>query len=215
MKNEWFKLLGFIAGYPMLILFCEFLNRKLHIESEYTRKIAHILSVLVALTFPLIFADYRFVLAFCFLCAIAFFIANRTKILYSIDGVERETGGSYFLALGVGISYYLSVIFENEVLYNLPLIILAISDPLAGILGGKISSKQLINSKTLAGSLSFFVSTLIISVMYLCKTECRNIIGLSLFISFIATLIELLSPKGSDNMTVPTTVSAILIVEIC
>ena len=201
----------FVCGYVCLLTFCEFLNRRKKIASEYTRKIAHFVSALTVLLFPHVFVDLVYALAICAFFFVALLISNRVRILHSIDGVERRTGGSYLLALSVGISYYISVRLENNMLYTLPVLILAICDPLAGIIGKKFKSRHILNGKTISGSLSFLFSSLLICLSYLIVAHHESVCLLSLLIAFTATFAELLSPRGTDNLTIPLAVAGILV----
>jgi phytol kinase len=212
MKQQLLYLLVFFAGYLLFIVFCEYLNRKRNIASEYTRKLAHIVLTLSALSYTVVFEDKFYPLILCFFCGICFLAANYKKLLSSIDGVERKTTGSYMLAWGVGISYYLAVQFNDFSIYNLAILILAICDPLAGIVGNAIKSKRIVKNKTLAGSLSFLLSAGIISFIYLQTSGYNHVWEVAILISLSATLAELISQQGTDNMTIPLTVSGILII---
>lgn len=210
-NNQLIFLFAFFGGYALLIILCEWLNRKRHVDSEYTRKFAHIVSSLSVLLFPLVFADIRYVLILCVTFFITLLVANQMNIFHSIDGVGRRTSGSYLLALSVGISYYISVRMENSMLYTLPILILAISDPLAGVIGKWALSKHILSGKTVAGSLTFLISSLIICLIYLTSIHYEHVYRLSAIIAFCATVAELLSPRGTDNLTIPLTISGILI----
>lgn len=210
MNQQLLYLLIFIAGYILLLLFCELLNRKAHVPSEYTRKLAHIASTLSTLFFAKAFTDYRYVLILCLAFFIMLLIANMRRMLHSIDGVGRRTGGSYLLALSVGITYCVSVQSGNNMLFTLPVLILAISDPLAGIVGNRIKSKRLFNRKTVAGSLSFLISSYTISLIYLNVSYHEHVWMISAVVALVATLTELISPRGTDNLTIPLVVVGIL-----
>ena len=206
-------LFGLTVGYILLIVFCEIINRKLKVDAEYTRKIAHVVSVLMALIFfPVFFKNVGYALALCVLFFVLLVFANVKKWLPSVDGVDRLTGGSYFLAFGVGATYYLSVIFDNSMIFTLALLILAISDPLAGIVGVKwIKSKSIYGGKTIAGSLAFLFSALLICLLYFNYVYGNQMTALSLMIALTATVAELISTRGTDNFTVPLVVAGILI----
>jgi len=208
-----FGLFGFTSGYVLLLTFCEFLNRKMSVEAEYTRKLSHVAAVLSALFFfPLVFKNVGYALGLSVLFFVALVIANVKKILPSIDNVERKTGGSYFLAFGIGVTYYISVILENSMLFTLPMLIFAFSDPLAGLVGGKwIKSKCIIGGKTIAGSLTFLFTTLCICLLFFNSAYHRPMFTLSLMIAFTATVTELVSTRGTDNFTVPLVVAGMLI----
>ncbi|MDR3272232.1 MAG: hypothetical protein LBT29_01925 [Flavobacteriaceae bacterium] len=202
-NSPFFYLLLFSAGYLLLIFLCEYLNRKWHISPEYTRKAAHMISTLSALFFPYIFNDYRHVLGLSVFYFIVLFISRRVHVFNSIEGVERRTGGSYLLALAIGIIYYLSIKNKDTAIYNLPILILAISDTLANIVGKNIASRKLINNKTFAGSSAFFLSALLISITYFLIAGYKHPFESAFLIVTTLTLVELFSPYGIDNFTVP------------
>ena len=203
---------GYLVGYILLLTFCEFLNRKMKVGTEYTRKLSHIAAVFCAMLFPYLFQNVGYVLVLSGLFFVMLVIARRKRIIPSVDNVERKTGGSYFLTLGICIPYYLSVVFENPVSFMLPMLIFAISDPLAGLVGSKwIKSKRIINNKTIAGSLAFLFSSLVICMLYFNYVHDKPVIALSLMIAVATSVTELLSGRGTDNFTVPLVACVILL----
>ena len=206
-------LLGFTVGYIILLIFCEILNRKLNVDAEYTRKLSHVASVLMALFFfPIVFKNVGYALALSALFFVLLMIAKARKWIPSVDGVERKTGGSYFLAFGLGATYYISVVFDNSAAFTLALLIFAISDPLAGIVGAKwIKSKSIYGGKTIAGSLTFLFSALCICFLLFNSVYGNQMTALSLMVALTATVTELISTRGTDNFTVPLVVAGMLI----
>jgi len=208
-----FGLLGFTVGYILLLIFCEILNRKLNVDAEYTRKLSHVAAVLMALFFfPIVFKNVGYALALSALFFVLLMIAKVQKWIPSVDNVERETGGSYFLAFGLGATYLVSVVFGNNAIFTLPLLIFAISDPLAGLVGGKwVKSNEIYAGKTIAGTLAFLFSALLICLLFFNSVYDNPMLGFSLMIALTATVTELISTKGTDNFTVPLVVAGMLI----
>jgi len=206
-------LLVLTVGYILMLISCEIINRKLKVDAEYTRKLSHVIAVFSALfLFPFFFKNVGYALGLSALFFVLLVIANVQKWIPSVDGVERKTGGSYFLAFGIGATYYLSVLFENKEAFTLALLIFAISDPLAGLVGSKwIKSKGIYGGKTIAGSLTFLFSALIICLLLFNSVHGNPMIALSLMIALTATVTELISTQGTDNFTVPLAVSAMVI----
>ena len=206
-------LLGFTVAYIILLIFCEILNRKLKVDVEYTRKFSHVAAVFAALIFfPFVFKNVGYALALAVIFFVLLVIAQVQKWIPSVDGVDRKTGGSYFLAFGLGATYYLSVIFDNSTAFTLALLIFAISDPLAGIVGAKwIKSKTIYGGKTIAGSLTFLFSALIICLLLFNSAYGNPMMALSLMIALTATVTELVSTRGTDNFTVPLVVAGMVI----
>ena len=206
-------LLGFTVAYIILLIFCEILNRKLKVNVEYTRKLSHIAAVFAALIFfPIVFKNVGYTIALGVLFFVLLVTANVKKWIPSVDGVERKTGGSYFLAFGLAATHFLSVLFDNSVAFTLALLIFAISDPLAGIVGAKwIKSTTIYGGKTIAGSLTFLFSALIICLLLFNSAYGNPMIALSLMIALTATVTELVSTRGTDNFTVPLVVAGMVI----
>ena len=207
-------LLGFTVGYILLLIFCEILNRKLKVNAEYTRKLSHVASVFAALIFfPIVFKNVGYTIALAVLFFVLLVIAQVKKWIPSVDGVDRKTGGSYFLAFGLGATYFVSVLFDPSlVAFKLALLIFAISDPLAGIVGAKwIKSATIYGGKTIAGSLAFLFSALIICLLLFNFEYGNPMIALSLMIALTATVTELISTRGTDNFTVPLIVAGMVI----
>jgi len=206
-------LLGFTVGYILLLIFCEILNRKLKVDVEYTRKLSHVAAVFAALIFfPIVFKNVSYVLVLAALFFVLLVIANVKKWIPSVDGVDRKTGGSYFLAFGLGAAYYISVLFDNSLAFTIALLIFGISDPLAGIVGAKwIKSKTIYGGKTIAGSLAFLFSALIICLVCFYSAYDSPMFALSLMVALTATVTELISTRGTDNFTVPLVVEGVLI----
>ena len=60
-------------------------------------------------------------------------------------------------------------------------------------------------NKTYLGSSLFFISTLFVSffTLYFYNFSLEKIIFLTLILSFVNTIVEMISSKGLDNFTVP------------
>jgi phytol kinase len=202
----------FFAGFWCIIYAAEYLHWHYAIDPEYTRKMAHSLSTLASLIFIFTIKSHWYILilgVFFFLLLLA---AKRKNIFKSIDAVNRSTAGSYLLPVSVYIVFYISRSTGNILFYILPILLLGISDPLAGLTGtyygNRIKKITLFNyqlDKTILGSSVFFASTLIITLitLYLFDYELSRIIFLSILIAAVTTVTELLSPYGTDNLTVP------------
>ena len=113
---------------------------------------------------------------------------------------------------------YLAFYFLNRqyLYYYLPLLILAVCDPLAAAAGKHFSKKKYEiqrTGKTYVGSAVFFVSAFIISFIFLIEnTEMVTAIIVSFVIGFLATIAEAFAKKGWDNITIPASVLICLFV---
>jgi phytol kinase len=209
----------FTAGFIGLILFSELLYAKYNVQAEITRKLAHIASALFSLVFLSIFQSYWYVVILGVIFFLLLFVGKRFNIFKSIYAVERKIGGSYLLPVSICLLFIISKINNNNLLFVLPILTLAISDPLAGIFGTVYKHKTrkivLLNKefdKTIIGSSVFFISTLILSIIVLpfYTFPISQAIIISIVLSVLATFVEIISINGSDNLTVPLLICLIL-----
>ena len=110
---------------------------------------------------------------------------------------------------------------DNKFIYILPMLILAISDPMAAILGIniknfngriKVFGKKL--NKTWLGSGAFFASSFVISILALYFNRGLfdlKAFWLSILIASVTTLAELISWRGSDNLSIPLSAVGVLL----
>jgi Cytidylyltransferase family. len=130
----------YLVGIGLLLIFNELVYRRLNPTGEITRKFAHFVSVLATVPFPYIFPSHWYILVLALLFATILFITRNGKQLKSIHDVKRKSIGSYLLPLSIYITFLISNLTENKFIYILPMLILAISDPMAAILGINIKA---------------------------------------------------------------------------
>jgi phytol kinase len=205
-----------ILAISFLALFglAEILFHYLKIRAEFTRKIVHVGTGLLTLLFPIMLANHWLVLLLCTSFAIILIGSLKFNLLKSINAIERESVGSIAYPVSVYGCYLAFDYFDQQYMYfYLPILILAICDPLAALTGktwpmGKFSVGQ--DNKTLMGSSMFFFSAVIIISIFFWITEAGLTSGTILFkitlIALIPALAEALSGKGYDNLTIPAAV---------
>ncbi len=209
----------YLIGIGLLLIFNELNYRRLKIEGEITRKFAHFTATLATVPFPYIFPSHWYVLVLALLFFVVLFITQNGKQLKSIHDIKRKSIGSYLLPLSIYVTFLISDLTGSMFVYILPMLILAICDPMAAILGInikvyngriKIFGKKL--NKTWLGSGAFLASSFIISLIALYFH--RGVFDLKSFwlalsIGVVTTLAELISWRGSDNLSIP--LSAVLV----
>ena len=109
---------------------------------------------------------------------------------------NNVTGASYYL-LGCLIVVY----FFNDInIIISSLLIMSISDSFAALVGVKYGKTKIYGKKSLEGSFSFFISTIIILYMFMNNLSTIEYI----YISLLITLVELFSfHRINDNLTIP------------
>lgn len=211
----------YLVGISLLLIFNELIYRRLSPEGEITRKFAHFSSVLATVPFPYIFPSHWYVLVLAFLFAVVLFVTQKGKILRSIHDVKRKSIGSYLLPIAIYVTFLFSDIRGNKFIYILPMLILAVSDPMAAILGIniktfngriKIFGKKL--NKTLLGTGAFLLSSFVICIIALYFH--RAVFDLKTFwlaslVAVVTMFAELVSWRGSDNLSIPLSATVVLV----
>lgn len=150
---------------------------------------------------------------------IAFVIINFVSYKGNVIKVmEREEENKD----GLGTVYYafslIPLVVMSYGLTNNPLIglvgffIMAYGDGFAALAGKAIKSKEYKifgSTKTLAGSSVMFVMSLIITLAVFAYSNTELFLIKAIVISVIATILEAISAKGTDNITVPVITSLI------
>lgn len=221
MGNQIALALIFLIAFSLLLIFNEMVYRRLELKGEITRKFAHFTATLSTITFPFLFDDHWYVLALAIIFFILLFISRNTSHLKSIHDIERISVGSYLLPVSIYLTFLISHLMNNSFLFILPILVLAICDPLAGILGinlqqynRKIRIFNMTLEKTWFGSLAFFVSCFIISIIALYFYEMSfdlKIFLIALAVAVAGTITEMLSWKGLDNLIIPMSVLLVLV----
>lgn len=124
------------------------------------------------------------------------------------DGISDEnTLGTVYYAITLLISVIFSFgIWHNPVIGLIGILIMGYGDGFAAIAGQAIKSKEfkvLGSTKSVVGSATMFIITLIIVSCAFAYLNVPLWFVKSLLIAFIATVFEAVSPKGTDNLTVP------------
>jgi dolichol kinase len=212
----------FLIAISLLLVFNEMVYRRLKLKGEITRKFAHFTATLSTITFPYLFNDHWYVLFMAIAFFVLLFVSRNRTYLKSIHDIQRISIGSYLLPVSIYLTFLVSWLLGDKFLFILPILVLAICDPAAGILG--INLQQYNNKiklfghelqKTWLGSLSFFISCFIISIIALYFNQEQislRIFFIAFAVAFVSTLAELLSWKGSDNLLIPMSVLLVLVI---
>jgi len=207
----------FAGMFLTLFAFAEMLYHIFKIKVEKTRKIVHIGTGLITLLFPLMIDNHWLILALCSSFLLILQISLRFNLLKSINSINRVSRGSIVYPVAVYSVYLVYAQYDSLLFFYLPILILSISDPLACLAGKKWpKGKYRIGSdtKTLLGSLVFFVSAMLLSVVLLIMFSDLSttvLISISMFIALSTTVAESISQKGYDNLFIPLTALLVII----
>ena len=195
--NNYLNGLLYSSVFLLILVFLEYITRRNNFNKEQTRRTAHILSGLFGAIMGFMLEPPVFI-TFVLVFLVIITLSYGVKFFSSIHNVKRKTYGEIFLPLGILIAYLLAN--GSMTNYLASVLILAISDPLAGIIG------DISNKKLTYGSVVFFVSTLSVLLVIFKFEQFVFVVSIAL----IVTLVERISSYGTDNLTIPLASSLLL-----
>lgn len=187
-------------------------SARMEIHAEVQRKLVHVSTGLVALTFPWVFSDYLAVIILLSIGSALMLAMRHSPYLKNMLGsvlhdVPRQSYGEIYLAVSIAVLFLLSE--GHPVLYVLPLMLVALSDTASALVGTTYGRKRfpvVEGSKSIEGVVAFFVvSWLCAMVALLLLTDASrvNIIVISALLAAFCALVETDSWRGLDNLFVP------------
>ncbi|WP_340113870.1 phosphatidate cytidylyltransferase [Maribellus mangrovi] len=211
----------YLIAIILLLAFNELNYRRLNVSGEITRKFAHFTATIAVVPFPYIFDSHWYVLVLAFIFFMALLVTQTGTQLKSIHDIKRKSMGSYLLPVSIYLTFLMSDLKDDKFLFILPLLILGISDPMAAIVGMSLSKNNhkiqifgIKTKKSLFGSGTFFFSSLVISLIALYFNRSVfdfRTFWLALLIAIVGTVAELVSWRGSDNLSIPLSLALVLL----
>lgn len=142
---------------------------------------------------------------------------NIIKVMEREDE-EKDGLGTVYYALSLLILALITFgPLQNPTIGLVGVIVMGYADGMAAIVGKSIKSPEIKlngNKKTIAGSATMFVVTLIIVSGALVYFGVANWFLKALIMAIIATIVEAVSVKGTDNITVPLLTSGMFFLVI-
>jgi dolichol kinase len=210
-QNDW---VGVAIVYIYVAIMLIVTEKILHKYPSVSRKVLHIMVGNVAFLLPIF--QTREVMAF--LAAGPFiiftFLMSPHTPIKSIRGKTSAAGHSmglvYYSITWTVLAY---VFFDNMVVIAIGILAMSYGDGFASIIGtkfGKRKYKIFGDEKSYIGSFSMFVFTLITMIVAVLFYEISLTFQHFMFLSLIAlvgAVIEGITPRGFDNLTVPFVIS--------
>ena len=206
------KMIFVLAAFILFFLLLNKLEKSGKFNSEFVRKILHIGSGIGGLALPFIFERKSSVviLGIVFLVLLVSIRIMKHKVTgfkKVLETKNRKTFGDiYFIMTILGLWLVSS---DNKVMYTLPIIILMFSDAFAALIG-EFYSKYKFNTgfgtKSIEGSAAFFLTTYFICInffLFFSDIGSINIVLVSLLLSILTMILEVISWNGLDNLFVP------------
>ncbi len=199
-----------IVAVAVLLICSELWYRARGLESEFSRKFIHITVGSFTALWPFFMSwnNIRF-LSISFLVVVA--ASKYLKVFTAIHSVQRPTWGELFFAMVAGA---LTFATNNKWVFAAALLQMSLADGFAAVVGiryGKNNRYKVFGHiKSYAGSATFFVfsAAILIALSHFSAYH----IGLARIglISLVATFIENVGVRGSDNLLVPLAVAFLI-----
>lgn len=174
-------------------------------STETSRKLIHILVGNWIFITP-IFTELWAVLILPF----SFIIINSLSMKYNlISAMERQDDsyGTVYYAISLFVLSGASFILNWPMLSFIGILIMSYGDGLAAIVGKHIKSREIINNKTVSGTLTLGIVSFVVTLgSYLYFGDNHSVIllvFLSLLNAALASFIELTGKRGCDNLSLP------------
>lgn len=201
-----------VMGAAVVLLGLLGLCRRFAFGSELLRKLAHIGTGLLAISFPWLFSSAIPVFVICgvsllLLVAVSAIPSVRAKLGASLYSVDRESHGEFYFPIAVALLFFLAR--GDKLFYLIPLLVLTLADAVAAVLGsiyGKMPYEGMGGTKSVEGSVAFFtVAFFAVHVPLLLYTSLGRpqTLFVALDIALVVTLLEAVSWRGLDNLIIP------------
>jgi len=200
---------GDVAGvmsvyvYVAILLFLS--EKVLKSHPLISRKFLHIMVGNILFILPMF--EHAWVMAF--IAAAPFILLTFLVSPYSSLKIVSETSAA---GHGMGLVYYAIswtvlayVFFNRPEIISIGIVAMSYGDGFASLIGTKFGKRKYTifrDVKSLEGSISMFIVEILVSLIALCYYGVEINIFVLVVVSFIATLVEGMTPKGLDNLTV-------------
>jgi phytol kinase len=192
----------------VIIAIVSFLKMHFRIHHQVSRKIIHI-AISNWWLIAMIFFDHVIYAA---IIPTVFLILNiasfELSILPEMDASTDQGYGVIYYPLSLLILVIFSFgIIKAPYIGLIGILILGYGDGLAALMGMWFGKKKTILTKTVIGSVTMFLVSLLITTTIVVLYNTPNKIWMLLIIPILATMLELYGTKGIDNLSVPIVTS--------
>lgn len=184
--------------------------RKHGTETEVTRKLVHFAGAFVTIFFPFILKSHWTVLILAIGFAAIMLVTKKMGLLQSVHAVERKSDGAIYHPIAIYLCFLYSQFLNQPWFYVVSILILAISDATAALVGKTYGNNGYIveigTRKSFEGSFTFFLTAFLIThLVLLLATSLGRLesVLVAVLVALIMTIFEAVSLKGADNLFIP------------
>jgi len=201
------KIIASLLGVLLILLISEWLYTRHMLMVEDRRKFVHILSGAFIAFWPY-WMSWNAIQIIGLLIVLGVALNRKYDVFKFSKNIHRETYGEYFFGLAMTACAMLT---HNKIFFTLAILILALSDGFAALVGKHYGQKSKYkvfgNTKTVAGTLTFwFVTVCILGTGVLFAHDYIPLINyywLVLFLPPLLCLVENVFVWGLDDLAVP------------
>ena len=211
--NQWTLFVIIFVSIFIVLGLAEFIRNYFKRPPESTRKFVHIFIGLIICFCPIIFKVNYQIIALSSLFIVINTYLLLSKKFKSMNATSRKSYGTIYFPFSVLILSFFW--WDKPISFILSILVLTLADPIAAIFGSQQNYKftPWIDKKSIRGSSAMFTSSFFIILLgtdLLLQYYGSNysipipvLLGLAIFTAFSATLSELVSYRGSDNLSIP------------
>ncbi len=196
-----------------ILLISELLWRGKFLRGEAGRKFVHITVGAFVASWPL-FVDMRTIVPMSVALLAVVYVSKRYLVFHGVHGVRRKTWGELMFPIGIGAAALLS---PSPWVFSVAILHLSVADGLAAVFGERYGKgnryKVFGETRSVIGTMVFYLVSLAIAggvVLLKPSMFSQAAVPVLFALPAIATTVENLSPRGTDNVTVPLLVVACL-----
>lgn len=210
--SDWLTGLLFLIGLLLLVAASEQLHRRFPGNSENLRKMVHVATGALVLPVPFLFTSYVPVLVLSgFFAALNLFGITNGRLV-SFNVAQRNSLGTFYYPISLAM---LLVFFwqQHMLILLLAFALMAFADAFAAFAGANAPPASRLplpgDTKTVRGTIAMFASSVLILGSGLLlplnqhDASLLQVLVIVVVTGLIATASEVLSHRGSDNLTVP------------
>lgn len=141
--------------------------------------------------------------------------SNIIKVMERDENDEnKDSLGTVYYAISLFILAITTFgVIKNPAVGLCGIIVMGYGDGLAAVIGQAVNSKEFMingNKKSVAGCLAMFLVAFMIVAGYLTYIESSAVFIKAVLVAIVMTIVEAISKKGTDNITVPIITSLIM-----
>ncbi|MCX6318773.1 MAG: hypothetical protein NTW29_15950 [Bacteroidetes bacterium] len=216
MQTPFISLLLFLFLLGVLMGITVILHRYFHWPSEQSRKFLHVSGGILSLFLPLFFHSHWWILAVTGIAFLLLLVTYLRNWMPAVHATNRHSLGSVLFPLPVYGCFLMAEYMQDYLYFWLPVSLLTFSDTAAetgGHLWGARTRSFFHGQKTMAGTLSFAVTAIVVNLCWLigaANLPVQQVILLTVMLTLFCSLAELFTLHGWDNITIPATALLLL-----